>query len=343
MAVSAPNRYLRSRLAYSFLTLSPWHAALTLFLAVLTICSFWDKIHTIPQEDLITILIIDICTAPAIVWCICAWKRWIPRNVIIPKQAHTGVPEHLGQCVMLKADSILNAEGCPALAYNANNYVGGRSEGKGLGPNLMAQAMAAYFNGVAEDYTYDFDQFMECYRDEKTILFSPDGQPLNKDDFDSPRPYDGSSVAQVGDKGKLLPIGSVLALHCIHAADDTEGRIPPYIFLLVSTEVEPGTAQVQSDITTLFSSLGCLWSIVDQVLGHKSCDICLPHLGKGTSALKDSGYSSLWAIVASYRAAYQNQITPPLHGLTLCIPPQHIRHLNLREILKIMTLALCSR
>lgn len=337
MASSSPNRYLRSRLAYSFLTLSPWHTALTVFLAVLSVSSFLYVATLMPKKWLIIIFAIDVIAAPLMVWCVYAWLRWIPRRVVIPKKADDVVPSHLGGCVSLVTESVLTENGCPVFAYNANNYVGGQSEGRGRGPNLMAKAMAAYFGGEAEKYTYDFKLFCDCYHDEETRLFGPDGKELLKGDYDSPRPYHDGVFATPGDKKKMLPLGGVLAIRMKKAGAEN----PPYIFFLISTYVPMDTDKPQSDMVTLFNSLTCLWGFASRVLGNQDRDLCVPHLGKGRSHLRESGYSSLWAIVASYRAVFLHE--EPRYGLRVCLPPEHIRRYDLREILKIMTLALCSR
>lgn len=336
MHLSSPDKYLRSRLAYSFLTLSPWHTALTVFLAVLSICTFLSKFLKIEDDHYLVVFIVDLFVAPVIVWCVYAWIRWIPRHVVIPKRAHAGVPEHLGGRVMLMSESVLDVEGCPVLAYNTNHYVGGQAGPGGQGPNLMAQFMAKYFNGDAEHYTYDFNLFLECYRDSKTRLFATDGTMLDKVDYVEPREFHPGIVAEKGEKPDL-PRGAVLALYL----KQSEGKpgLPPYAFFLATTWVEIGRRIPHSDLMTLFSALKTLWISADIVLDSPT-SLCLPCLGSGGGHLKDGVYSSLWAIVASYRSAYQAEA--PDHSLRLCMLPRQLRRYDLREVLKLMTYALCN-
>lgn len=339
MQRSSPNRYLYSKLAYSFLTLSPFHTALTLFLAVLSVVGYLDKASICIKADFRMIAFwCALAIVPPLTWGYYAVRRWIPSRVSIPKTAKRNIPEHLDGCVELIADSLMNASGCPVLSYNTNNYIGGRRLGTQHEPNLMAQWLNYRFSGTAHDpLSFDFDLFLSRYNDSRTLLISPEGKELNKADFVTPRRYTPGMAAAAGDKPDL-PKGAVIALHLPQQAETTNAA--KYAFLLCNTWVKVGDIRPESDIGTLETCLRTLWPVTDRVLANMSCAVCFPTLGCGYAGMAGGTFSSIWALVVTYRIAYQ--YNKPDHELHLYIPPQEIREFDLREILKLMTYALCA-
>lgn len=347
---SPKNQYLRSKLAYSFLTVSPLSWVISVVSLYFTVASVllhlsegWDIWKDWEDWEVLTLFYGCIpCGIAALMWIGSAIIRWIPNCVSIPKSSKYAIAPHLGGCVYLEADSLFNVPGCPVVAYNVNNYVGGSMlalNGKHV-PNMMAQFMNRYFNGTKDDpLSYDADLFMQCYQDERTFIFqSADAQfssirKLDKTLYAEPVIFSELSGPYSHSK-PLLPVGSVIALHL------PEGSSVPYAFFLCSTSYREGTVHPSSNLCMLELALRTMWRATDEVMMGKSLRLCLPLLGSGNSNMKEGKYSSIWTIVSTYRMAHLDCV--PMSTMHLCIPPNMIRELDLREILKMMTYALCG-
>lgn len=302
----------------------------------------------------------DVIIIPLMVWLGTGIRRWIPNCVVIPKKRENEhFPAHLEGRVKFRAGNMLAEKGCPVLAYNCNNYAGGM---KG---NLMSQFMAKYFPDTDKqgvEGAYDFEAFCKCYEHPKTQLFilekkkktkdadksdeqdemAPLGielSVLDKEVYVAPRAFRDvpGAVAEAGDR-EPIPHGAVLALYLEQS--ETDSSIPPYAFFLATTWVKIGSRTPHSDTETLIASLKTLWRVAERLLGGTDTQLCLPCLCGGSGHLNDGTYSVIWAIVSTYRMAYLQPNSAP--GMQLCIPPDILRHYNVRDVLKLMNYALCN-
>lgn len=340
-----------SKIAYSFFTVSPLNALgtiLGLYFAIISLSgdmvSLQRLCNTWATRDVILVIVLPIAIT-AVVWMIFAWKRWIPARVTIPKSKKINIDARLNGCVQLCSDSIFNVEGCPVLAYNTNNFTGGCmiSENGYSIPNLMAQFMHKAFNsGDSSPLSFEQDLFLKCYYDKHTHLFAPTMQgtkhieELDKSKYRAPHSFSQSDTIPAEDGAKeKLPLGAVLALRLPDSAQSD------YAFFLCSTYLEEGSVHPKSNLHILEKSLNTLWKAADEVLkGDVSHHLSLPLLGSGNSNMKEGKYSSIWTIVSTYRMAHLEYT--PICTMSLCIPPSVISELDLREVLKMMTYALCG-
>lgn len=340
-----------SKIAYSFFTTSPLNALGSILGLYFTIISLSGDMVSLKRlcetwalRDVMFVIVVPLVLV-GVVWLAFAWKRWIPARVTIPKSAKINIDPRLSGCVQLSSDSIFNVEGCPVLAYNTNNLSGGcilSINGCNV-PNLMAQFMHKVFNnGDSSPISFDMELFLKCYYDNRTHLYAPiehnakHTTELDKSKYRAPHTFSQANAIPSEDQGKAkLPLGAVLALHLPASAQNE------YAFFLCSTYLEEGSVHPKSNLLILEQSLNTLWKAADEVLKSGiSHRLCLPLLGTGNSNMREGKYSSIWTIVSTYRTAHMEYT--PMCTMSLCIPPSVLADLDLREVLKMMTYALCG-
>lgn len=345
------RRDLSSKISYSFFTVSPLNALGTILGLYFTIISLSGDMVSLQRlcrtwalRDVMLVIVIPLVIA-AVVWLAFAWSRWIPTRVTIPKSAKINIDPQLSGCVQLCSDSIFNVKGCPVLAYNTNNLSGGcmlSIKGRDV-PNLMAQFMHKVFNnGDPSPISFDQELFLKCYYDNRSLLYAPiaysamQTTKLDKSKYRAPHPFSQANTIPAEELAKeQLPTGSVLALRLPDSAQNE------YAFFLCSSYLEEGSIHPKSNLLFLEQSLNTLWKAADEILkSNVSHRLCLPLLGTGNSNMREGKYSSIWTIVSTYRTAHTEYI--PMCTLSLCIPPSVLSELDLREVLKMMTYALCG-
>lgn len=340
-----------SKIAYSIFTVSPLNAlgaVLGLYFTIISLSgdmvSLQRLCETCALRDVMFVIVIPLVLV-CVIWLAFAWERWIPARVSIPKSAKINIDPRLSGCVQLCSDSIFKEEGCPVLAYNTNNFSGGcmLSINGCAVPNLMAQFMHKVFNnGDASPISFDQELFLKCYYDYRTHLYAPieynakHTTKLDKSKYRAPHPFSQANAISAEEQAKEnLPLGAVLALHLPDSAQ-TE-----YAFFLCSTYLEDGSIHPKSNLLILEQSLNTLWKAADEVLNSSiSHRLCLPLLGTGNSNMREGKYSAIWTIVSTYRTAHIEYT--PMCTMSLCIPPSVLSELDLREVLKMMTYALCG-